>query len=105
MIRSIVNTGVNKRIIEALVEFGFSRSELNPDLFLAEGDLIAFGVAPVRVDFISRIDGVEYLDAKPRRVRGKYGDNEVYFIGKEDLLQNKRSTTRAKDKADIEELA
>lgn len=94
-----------ERIIEALVEFGFSKTELKSEIFLPEGDIITFGVAPVRVDFINKIDGVDYSDAEPRRVRGKYGDNEVYFIGKEDLLQNKKSTTRAKDMADVEELS
>ncbi len=94
-----------EQIIEALTEFGFPKTELKSELFLAEGDLITFGVAPVRVDFINKIDGVDYPNARKRRVRGKYGDNEVYFIGKEDLLQNKKSTTRAKDKADVEELS
>ncbi len=35
---------------------------------------------------------------------GKYGDIEVTFIGRDDLVCNTRSTKRAKDKADIEEL-
>lgn len=94
-----------EKIIAALVEFGFPQSELKPDFFLVEGDIVTFGVAPVRIDFVNKIDGVEYDDAKPARARGKYGNTEVYFIGRDDLLKNKSATQRAKDKADLEELS
>ncbi len=97
-------TGYNQ-IISALVEFGFPQKDLVPEAFLSKGDMITFGVAPVRVDFINQIDGVDFARAKPGRIRGKYSNAEVYFIGKADLLQNKRSTKRTKDKADAEELS
>ena len=32
-------------------------------------------------------------------------DIDIYFIGKEDLIKNKRSTPRTKDKADAEEIS
>lgn len=93
-----------EKIVSALVEFGFSREEVKPDFFFSEKDIVTFGVAPVRVDFVNRIDGVKFDDAKPGRVRGKYGGLEVYFIGRDALLKNKASTQRAKDKVDLEEL-
>lgn len=92
------------RLIRALVEFGFPEKDLNRDLFCKKGNVITFGVAPVRVDFLNEISGVEFLDAKSSRVRGKYGDSDVYFIGKNDLIKNKLSTDRLHDKADAEEL-
>ena len=92
-------------ILNALVEFGFNRDSLKDLLFDQKGSIITFGVAPVRVDFINEIDGVEFSDAKKTRVRGQYGDVEVYFIGKDELLKNKNSTNRLKDKADAEELS
>lgn len=92
------------KIIAALVEFGFPQTDLNPDIFLSEGNMITFGVAPVRVDFLNQIDGVNYDHARPKCIRGRYSDIEVTFIGREDLLKNKRSTERTKDKADVEEL-
>ena len=93
-----------ERIIAALVDFGFPHDDLKPDLFCLEGDMVTFGVAPVRVDFLNQIDGVKFDQARSRRIRGQYSDIAVYFIGKEDLLHNKRSTERTKDKADVEEL-
>ena len=94
-----------EKIITMLVEFGFSKTDLAPDLFLKEGNIVTFGIAPVRVDFINKIDGVDFSAACPRRVRGKYGSVDVYFIGKKDLLTNKSSTSRTRDKADVEELS
>ncbi|MBF0544586.1 MAG: hypothetical protein HQM08_09140 [Candidatus Riflebacteria bacterium] len=93
-----------KKIIQALEKFGFSRENLEEKVFISEGNIVTFGVAPIRVDLINQIDGVLFAEAKPGRVRGKYGDLEVYFIGKDDLLKNKKATKRAKDKADVEEL-
>jgi len=93
-----------KSIIDALVDFGFPRDSLENILFNKDDNIVTFGIAPVRVDFLNSIDGVVFSDAKKSRVRGRYGDIDVYFIGKECLLKNKSSTKRTKDKADVEEL-
>ena len=65
---------------------------------------MTFGVPPVRIDLINEIDGVDFEEAGKNIVRGKYGKVDVIFIGKNDLLKNKNSTPRLKDKADVEEL-
>jgi hypothetical protein len=93
-----------KSIQKALCEFGFSRDDIPEALFLEPGNIMTFGAAPVRVDIINEIDGVCYADARNNRVRGKYGAAEVYFIGREELIRNKQSTSRLQDKADAEEL-
>ncbi len=91
-------------IQKALCEFGFSLSDVPSDLFLEPGSILTFGAAPVRVDIINEIDGVRYADARDNRVRGRYGAVEVYFIGRDDLILNKQSTSRTQDKADAEAL-
>lgn len=93
-----------EKIIQVLVQFGFSEKDLNETLFSNPGNMVTFGVAPVRVDFINRIDGLDFKAARKNRVRGKYGDAEVFFISREDLIKNKQASPRLKDKADIEEL-
>lgn len=50
------------------------------------------------------VDGVSFTEVKGERIRGRYGDTEVSFIGKDHLLKNKKSTKKTKDKADVEEL-
>ncbi|MGH8558904.1 MAG: hypothetical protein ACRESZ_15915 [Methylococcales bacterium] len=92
------------RLREALLAFAFSEESLPYEAFATKGNVLTFGVAPTRVDLINDIDGLTYDEAKPNIIRGTYGRVQVTFIGIDDLLKNKRSTPRAKDKADVEEL-
>jgi len=92
------------RVKNALQDFGFGPQTLSAEVFMDPKNVITFGVIPVRVDFISEIDGVSYAEAQSNRIRGKYGSVEVNFIGRLDLIKNKQSTKRTKDKGDAEEL-
>ena len=92
------------KLRHVLVAFGFGEQDLPAEVFAQKGNVLAFGVIPVRIDLLNDIDGVSYADAKRNAVRGKYGRVEVSFIGREELVRNKRATPRARDKADVEEL-
>lgn len=92
------------RLRAALVAFGFEEQNLPEEAFTTRGNILTFGAAPSRVDLINDIDGVRYADAKPNVARGAYGKVEVPFIGLDELIQNKRATSRAQDKVDVEEL-
>ncbi len=92
------------RLREALIAFGFGGEDLPHEAFTNRGDVLTFGVVPTRVDLINDIDGITYEEARPNIVRGSYGGVEVRFIGFDDLIKNKQSTARTKDKADVEEL-
>jgi Nucleotidyl transferase of unknown function (DUF2204) len=92
------------RLREALVAFGFREEDLPVEAFTTTGNVLTFGTVPTRVDLMNEIDGVTYDEACPNAVRGKYGNVEVTFIGLADLLKNKKSTPRTKDKGDAEEL-
>jgi hypothetical protein len=93
------------KLCEALVDFGFPANEIPLDVLRQKGEMLTFGVPPVRVDLMNDIDGVDYQEAKATLVRSRYGKTEVSFIGREELLKNKKSAKRAKDKADLEGLS
>jgi hypothetical protein len=93
-----------ERVKGALHEFGFDKQALVAEVFMDPKNVVTFGVTPVRVDFMGEIDGVPYAEAKKNRIRGRYGAVEVNFIGRLDLIKNKQSTNRTKDKGDAEEL-
>lgn len=93
------------RLQKALIEFGFEPQDIASLAFERTGEIIRFGLAPVMIDLLNHIDGVAFEDAFPRRVTGIYGTTETLFISKQDLIKNKQSTHRLKDKADAEELA
>jgi len=92
------------RLRAALIEFGFAEEDLPSDAFATAGAVLTFGVVPTRVDMINQIDGVSFEEARPNVVRGTYGGVDVTFIGLNELIRNKRSTPRARDKGDVEEL-
>jgi len=92
------------RLRAALLAFGFTAGELPTEAFCDPANVLTFGAAPSRVDLLSKIDGVNFHDAKNSVVRGRYGTVEVTFIGRDDLIRNKQSTKRTRDKADVEEL-
>lgn len=94
-----------ERLRRALIEFGFREDSIQREALETSGNVIVIGTAPVRIDLVNQIDGVTFVEAKSNVVRGKYSETEVSFIGRSDLLLNKRSTLRAKDKADVEELS
>jgi hypothetical protein len=92
------------RLRAALTDFGFEEDHVPETSFTTIGNILTFGIAPTRVDLLNSIDGVCYADARPNLVRGKYGTVDVNFIGRADLDQNKKSTSRSQDTVDVQEL-
>ncbi|MBI4689299.1 MAG: hypothetical protein HY754_03385 [Nitrospirae bacterium] len=91
-----------QRILSALEKFGFGSLGLTVEDFVAPGQVVQLGVAPVRVDIMSSLIGVSWEEAYLNRIAGYYGDINVYYIGKEQFIQNKRTLGRKKDIADLE---
>ncbi len=87
-----------------LLKFGFNTEDIPINIFKERGAVLTFGVEPVRIALLNDIDGINFEQAKQNVVRGRYGKTEINFIGLNELIKNKTSTTRLKDKADIEEL-
>lgn len=92
------------KIISVLKEFGFDISSIGPDDLLKKDKVLQLGEPPYRIDLLTSIDGVEFEDAWERKVYGKYGEQVLYFISKEDLKRNKKASGRKKDLDDLNEL-
>lgn len=92
------------RILKALARFGASLDNVGPSDFAHDDTIFQIGVPPLRIDVITGIDGVAFADAWPNRERGEVGGVSVAFIGRADLLTNKRASGRPKDLADIEDI-
>ena len=93
-----------RKVYAALVEFGAPVAEMKPDDFAEYGMIFQIGVAPCRIDIISKISGVAYLDAVQRAVPTTIDGVSVRIISLEDLIANKKASGRAKDIADVEVL-
>ncbi|MCD6413463.1 MAG: nucleotidyltransferase [Elusimicrobia bacterium] len=91
-----------KRIIKALKEFGFRDKFLTVDVFLDRKAIIQIGYEPVRVDLLTEIEGVSFDEVWAGRVKGVYGDVEVYYIGLDELIKAKKKSFRKTDEVDLE---
>lgn len=91
-------------LIDALHDFGFSDITLSQKDFLETEQVIQLGVDPIRIDILTSIKGIDFQKLWDNRVSGRYGDIDVWFIAKKDLIQIKRLSGRKQDLADIEKL-
>lgn len=92
------------RVVNALNAFGFGSLKLSASDFLEEGQVIQLGYPPNRIDLLTSADGVEFGVCYENRLIVQIEGVDVAFIGLENLRQNKRSTGRAQDLADLESL-
>lgn len=92
------------RVIEALRRFGAPLHDLTVEDLICPGVIFQIGVAPVRVDVITAISGVEFSAAWPERLVTHLGDQEVPVISRKHLIANKKAAGRLQDLADVERL-
>lgn len=89
-----------EKVWQALQKFGAPLFDLNIDDLQTPGMVFQMGVVPNRIDIVTEIDGVGFDDAwKDCKLIG-IGDISVPVIGKTQLLINKKSTGRVKDRND-----
>jgi hypothetical protein len=92
------------KMLEALKEFGFNLPELKKELFLKQEKVIRMGIPPMRLEILTSIDGVDFKTCFNNRIIADFGDFEVNFISKADLLINKRASGRPQDLVDFDKL-
>jgi len=97
-------TQANARAVwRALLAFGgrVEAFDLSVDDFAVGGNVVQIGLPPRRIDLLTSIDGVEFADAWESRLVTRIADCPVPFLGREELLRNKRAAGRPKDLLDI----
>ena len=91
-----------ERLLGALENFGFGGLDLTIEDFSRPGQIVQLGVAPNRVALLTTIDGVTFPEAWNGRVEGRYGQTPVCYLGRAELIRNKRASGRLQDLADLE---
>ncbi len=92
------------RIIGALADFGAPLHDLTEEDLASPGLVFQIGVAPLRVDVITEIDGVEFSAAWPDRIEVTLDGTPVQMISRRHLIENKKASGRLQDLADLERL-
>lgn len=93
-----------KRVIEALRAFGAPLHDLTENDLATPGLVFQIGVAPIRIDILTAIDGIEFAEAWEGRYSTSFADQPVAVLSRAHLIQNKRAAGRTQDLADIERL-
>ena len=90
-----------KALIKALRDFGFGGHDVTEE-DIVSGKIIQLGFPPVRIDIITIIDGLVTEEIWQTKEKGKLGPHDVFYLGREAFIKNKRTMRRHKDLADLE---
>ncbi|HJT71521.1 MAG TPA: nucleotidyltransferase [Terriglobales bacterium] len=95
------------KVYEALARFGapLQKDELAPPDFAADDMTYQIGIAPMRVDILTHVSGLDFADAWPNRVSSTFFGVPVQFISLGDLITNKKASGRSSDLEQLEQLA
>ncbi|HWG53507.1 MAG TPA: hypothetical protein VN677_09420 [Gemmatimonadaceae bacterium] len=67
--------------------------------------MIQLGLPPNRIDLLTTLSGLPEFDAAwAARVEHAFAGHTAPFLGRDDLVRNKRASARRKDLADLEAL-
>ena len=93
-----------RRVWRALSRFGapLSNHRVSVSDFAARGTVYQLGLPPMRIDVLTQIDGVEFDEAWDARIVADVGGLPLAFLGRRELIRNKRAAGRKKDLQDIE---
>ena len=91
------------RLVGALKKFGapLEHDGITEETFTDKQLVYQIGIAPVRVDILTEITGVQFPDAWRERVASTFFGVPVYFISWDDLVTNKQALGRSSDLKDL----
>ncbi|MFZ4633991.1 MAG: DUF6036 family nucleotidyltransferase [Saprospiraceae bacterium] len=92
------------KLISAIAEFGLGSIGLKKEDLLDKDNVIQLGYEPNRIDLIIDLEGLNFNACYAQRVEALFEGLRVPFIHLDDLLKNKLSTGRMKDKLDAKML-
>ena len=96
------STRNSEKIYKAIAEFGAPLTDITEHAFAEKGLIFQIGVAPRRIDIITHIDGVIFQEAYKTKELIEIENLRIPFISKANLIKNKESTGREKDKLDAD---
>jgi phage replication-related protein YjqB (UPF0714/DUF867 family) len=99
-----IDTKTAEQMVSALNEFGFDTPQLSKELFLKENSIVRMGIAPMRIEILTTISGVNFEECFQQRIVDEIDGIEVNVISLNQLKINKKASGRYKDLDDFENL-
>ena len=93
-----------RKVVKALVDFGFSSLNLTPADFLEPDNVIQLGYPPRRIDLLIGLEGAAFEESYLARLEEEIEGIRVCFIDRENLARLKRAAGRPQDLADLDNL-
>lgn len=93
LINSLRELEIDEETLSALKNLDFEK----PQVFMD-------GEEPFKIDFLTKISGVEFDDAWKLKIEATYDNLNIPFLSYNHLILSKITSTRGKDKIDVEEL-
>lgn len=92
-----------ERFIQALSDFfgGSAPSYVSVKTLLDPDLIVQLGVAPVRVDVLTHFGTLTFAEAWRTRVDAKFGSVDTHYLGRDQLIAEKRFFDRPQDRADV----
>lgn len=91
------------RVIAALTTFGapLQAHGLTASDLSSPGCIYQIGLPPNRIDVLTVVEGLQFDACWARRSRARFGDVDVGYLSREDLIVNKRTVGRPQDLEDV----
>ena len=95
------NENANK-ILTVLEDFGFADLDIAIEDLTSVNRIIQLGREPLRIDLLTSIDGLHFIEAYKKRVSVDYLGVPTFILSLADLIKNKKASGRKKDLQDLE---
>lgn len=92
------------KVMNALRAFGAPLQDVAEADFAAPGITFQMGVEPGRIAVLTEIGGGDFAQAWSGRVEAGFGPLDVPFLGRAQLIANKRAVGRPQDLMDLDAL-
>jgi len=93
-----------ERIIKSLNEFGFKSLNLSRKDFSKKDRVVQLGYEPIRIDIMTSIPKTTFKQVWKNKIGSVYGKEKVFFIGLNELINNKKASHRKQDLVDLDVL-
>lgn len=94
-----------ERVLDAIRDFLGTDLGIGIEDLSTPGQIVQLGIAPTRIDLLSRLAGVQDFDAAwEKRIEADFSDVPAHYLSLDDLIQAKISAGRDQDKADLRSL-
>jgi hypothetical protein len=93
-----------ERLITALIKFGYEVYDFEISDFVGKDKVVTLNPYPFKIEILTSTLGVTFEQCYENRKIIKVENVNINFIGRHDLIENKKAVGRLKDLLDIENL-